>query len=476
MLEKNFDYRQLLVGQYDFVTCQRPDGSVYGNGGAQCHRGAPVDPRSVGITPESWRDLGAVYGPETTAAVDTISANLELLTPEQRAPWEKAIPEMCVNTQICVGTSRRNSETGELETEPESAWDNQMAKRISGYNKMLVDGPPSSIRLRNGEVVPTDDLQPTVSNRGVARWVDPKTGLKYSHKTGQDTVEQTSFGIMDRARRSEDSVGFRKATNANSGPKNSMGNSWPRQEMPKDQQLDPDKILSGLSKREKDSIIFNGLSKTAHGTPQHDVYTALVKSPEMQQARLREVVERYAAQGGLSGVSGKPVALPGLPAKPGQERSSVDHLRPISTSKSVSKGGTVGGIRASHDNKRNFLVAEESLNSGRGERPWSPELDKFVKVRDAGLKAEASGPPPAKFVGIPRSNTPAPSPRVRTTRAPSNLAARREKDLVKLDRELASLREKRNRARPGSTTFQRYAKQVNEKATERRKLDQSPLN
>ena len=41
-VEKNFDSRALLAGVFDYVTCQRSDGSIYGNGGATCKKGAPA--------------------------------------------------------------------------------------------------------------------------------------------------------------------------------------------------------------------------------------------------------------------------------------------------------------------------------------------------------------------------------------------------------------------------------------------------
>ena len=479
MLEKDFDYRQLLAGQYDFVTCQRPDGTLYGNGGAQCHRGAPVDPRSVGITAENWRDLGTVYGPETTAAVDAISSNLELLTAEQRAPWEAAIPEMCVNTQIMVGTQKKNKETGELEDVPESEYDNQMARRVNGYNKLLVDGPPTYFELRNGEVISASNPQPDVTFKGKAAWIDSETGMKYNHLPGKDTLIQAGAGKIDRNRRLDDAVEHRAAITKSPGAKNSLGKVWPQQEVAKPQQLDADEIMSRLSNKEKNDIAYNGLSGSKHGFAQHDIHLALRSNPAMREARAREIVERYAAQGGVSGATGKPVSIPGIRPKPGEERGTVDHLLPISTAKSVKNGNTVASIRVSHDNKKNFLITEEALNQGRGSKPWSGEVDRMVGIRDNDLRAAAKAgnqPAPAKFVGIPKSRTPAPSPRVRTTRSPSNTAARRERDLAKLDRELAKLREKRNRAKPGSSTFQRYSKQVNEKASERRKLDQSPLN
>jgi len=38
-MEKSSDSREILRGVFDFVTCQRGDGSFYGNGGAQCRKG-----------------------------------------------------------------------------------------------------------------------------------------------------------------------------------------------------------------------------------------------------------------------------------------------------------------------------------------------------------------------------------------------------------------------------------------------------
>jgi len=39
-MERDFDRRAVLRDVFDFVTCQRPDGSFYGNGGAACRKGA----------------------------------------------------------------------------------------------------------------------------------------------------------------------------------------------------------------------------------------------------------------------------------------------------------------------------------------------------------------------------------------------------------------------------------------------------
>ena len=73
-------------------------------------------------------------------------------------------------------------------------------------------------------------------------------------------------------------------------------------------------------------------------------------------------------------MSGKPVALPGLEPKKGEERSSVDHFRPISTNRAAALPATE--MRKLADNYKNFLIAEEGPNSQRGARTWDSWLDR----------------------------------------------------------------------------------------------------
>jgi hypothetical protein len=46
-MEKNYDARALLNGVFDFVTCQRPDGTFYGNGGGACRKGVESTPEEA---------------------------------------------------------------------------------------------------------------------------------------------------------------------------------------------------------------------------------------------------------------------------------------------------------------------------------------------------------------------------------------------------------------------------------------------
>jgi hypothetical protein len=153
---------------------------------------------------------------------------------------------------------------------------------------------------------------------------------------------------------------------------------WPTQKLPPRQGLEtnPDKLLASLSKKDKDNIVFNGLDISGNeGKALRNYYN---NNPSEKDGRLREIVERYIAQGGRSGVSGKPIALPGVQPKPGEERTSVDHFKPISTNRK-NKELTPADIRRMADNGKNFLITEEGPNSQRGARSWDSWLDRKEK-------------------------------------------------------------------------------------------------
>jgi tRNA A-37 threonylcarbamoyl transferase component Bud32 len=131
-------------------------------------------------------------------------------------------------------------------------------------------------------------------------------------------------------------------------------------------------VIKSLTPSEKNAIVFNGLDATGNeGLKLRAYYNA---NPKEKEARLNEIVQRWHDQGGRSGVSGKPVALPGVEPKKGEERSSVDHFQPISTDRA--KALPAVDMRKIADNYKNFLIAEEGPNSQRGAREWDTWLDR----------------------------------------------------------------------------------------------------
>lgn len=59
-MEKSFDARALLAGTFDFVTCQRTDGTFYGTAG-QCRKGVQVDAADYAKIKQAQLAEGAVY-------------------------------------------------------------------------------------------------------------------------------------------------------------------------------------------------------------------------------------------------------------------------------------------------------------------------------------------------------------------------------------------------------------------------------
>jgi hypothetical protein len=206
---------------------------------------------------------------------------------------------------------------------------------------------------------------PDVTSSGQRKWISPDDGLKYSLNKGN--WRQNRVSKADTDRRLPDITSFRKEQQG-------KGAEWPTQKLPAREGLPKsvNEIIKGLSASDKSAIVFNGLDATGNeGVKLRQYYNA---NPAEKEARLKEIVQRWHDQGGRSGVSGKPVALPGMEPKKGEERSSVDHFQPISTNRAASL--PAADMRKIADNYKNFLIAEEGPNSQRGARTWDSWLDR----------------------------------------------------------------------------------------------------
>ena len=112
-----------------------------------------------------------------------------------------------------------------------------------------------------------------------------------------------------------------------------------------------EEVYKNLSKEDYNSIVLNGIPRGG-SSPAAQMVKYYKDNPAEADKRVREICDRYAAQDGRSGVSGKPISLPGVKAKPGQEQSTVDHFGPASTG----KGLDAKQFRAKFDNGKNFLL------------------------------------------------------------------------------------------------------------------------
>lgn len=323
----------------------------------------------------NWEDLAV--GPKSKAKIATVTKTYELLNKEQQTYWGQKIDGSLRSP------GKSHHENGKPYTAAEM--DSQVASRANAWNTLIKDGPPNQLKLRNGELFDAPaGMTPNVTDTGQKGWRHPETDRLFTHKGnfpkkeggGRQPDEQNRAGKEDSDRRAKDMIDFKKK----------QGEAWPTQTVPPEanqQPMSADKIMSGLSQKDKNAIVYNGLDFThGEGKALRQYYE---KNPAEKQARLREVVERYAAQNGQSGVTGKPIALPGVKPKPGQERSSVDHFQPISTDRGTKLTGKQ--LRERADNGGNFLLTEEALNSQRSNRPW----DSYAKKSEERLAKAGSG-------------------------------------------------------------------------------------
>jgi len=290
---------------------------------------------------------------------------IDKLPPEERAQWNKWVDKGLTFTK-----AKHVDGSPYTPTEINLA----LTSQAKGWNSMIKEGPPKQLQDRVGEKRPAPKgMIPDISSSGQRKWISPEDGLKYSGGTKDGTWRQNRVSKLDTMRRLPAISDFRTQQQLAKG-------QWPTQNLPPREDLKgvtTDQLLARLSDKEKKAIVFNGLNATGQeGLILRRYYDA---NPTEKEARLREIVDRYLAQGGRSGVSGLPVALPGLEPKKGEERTSVDHFRPISTDRK-NKELTAADIRRIADNGKNFLIAEEGPNSQRGAKEWDVWLDRVSKT------------------------------------------------------------------------------------------------
>jgi len=326
-------------------------------------------PAAPGAGKGDWKTKYSGMSPQLDHELDKLQKSISKLSPEQQAFWNEQINKQ-MNAKLAGrdGTPYSPARTNATLVSQAKAWQD-----------LVKDGPPKELMNRIGEKRPAPaGMRPDVTSSGQRKWISPDDGLKYSG--GKNGVwRQNRVSKLDTMRRLPAITDFRKEQQG-------AGEAWPTQKLSPREGLPKtvDEVLKGLSQKEKNSIVFNGLDATGNeGLKLRRYYDA---NPAEKEARLREIVQRWHDQGGRSGVSGKPVALPGLEPKSGEERSSVDHFQPISTNRAAAL--PAANMRRIADNYKNFLIAEEGPNSQRGARTWDSWLDKN-EMEVAKLRADA---------------------------------------------------------------------------------------
>ena len=302
------------------------------------------------------------------AELDKLKSQVDKLPPQEREQWNKWIDKDLGFTKVYRSGAKKDVAYTPAEIVQ------ALTSQVKSWSLMIKEGPPKQLQNRIGEKQPAPKgMTPFVSSSGQKNWISPENGLKYSSGTKEGTWRQNRAAKLDTLRRLPAISEFRKE-------QREKKENWPTQSLPPREDLKgvtTAQLLAKLTNKEKNSIVFNGLNATdQEGLILRNYYNA---NPKEKEARLREIADRYLAQGGRSGVSGKPVALPGLEPKSGEERSSVDHFRPISTDRK-NKELTAADIRRIADNGKNFLIAEEGPNSQRSNKEWDVWLDRVSKT------------------------------------------------------------------------------------------------
>jgi hypothetical protein len=346
-----------------------------------------------------WRTKFSGRSNQLDFELNKLQQSIEKLSPEQQAYWNEQISKQ-------MGP-RLASRDGTPYTEEKM--NSSLVSQAKAWKDLVEWGPPTEIVDRRGQAVPAPKgMKPDVSSgAGQRKWFNPEDGLLYSGGKGTTGWRQNRAALKDTDRRLSDITEFRKNQLA-------KGESWPTQNLPpartglasKSVNEIMQTLRSSMSPSELDEIIFNGLDKSGNeGVELKRWYNA---NPKEKEARFREIIERWHAQGGRSGISGKPIAIPGMQPGPGEERSTIDHFTPISTNRLQKLRPEE--VRRLLDNGKNFMIPEEAPNSQRQAKPWDQWLDRkegggaktpkaktpTLKGSNKGEKEKASTAPPVK--------------------------------------------------------------------------------
>ncbi len=346
---------------------------LQGEAKAQKQMPGKLVPAAPGVGGGDWKTKYDGMSPQLNLELDKLQKSISKLSPEQQTFWNDQINKQ-MNAKLA---SRDGTPYSPVKT------NKSLVSQAKAWQDLINNGPPKELMNRIGEKRSAPGgMMPDVTSSGQRKWISPEDGLKYSG--GKNGVwRQNRVSKLDTLRRLPDISDFRKEQKGN-------GEAWPTQKLSPREGLPKsvDEIIKGLSQKEKNSIVFNGLDATGNEGLKLRKYYDM--NPSEKEARLREIVQRWHDQGGRSGVSGRPVALPGLEPKKGEERSSVDHFQPISTNRAAEL--PAADMRKIADNYKNFLIAEEGPNSQRGARTWDSWMDKneteVSKIRADAVLAE----------------------------------------------------------------------------------------
>ena len=414
-MEKPFHWKEILDLQsveYEFKSCQRSDGSLYGTApNNKCRIGTEVSSSASDPDPRvSGHPVLARLSTDDRAAVTEAMVNFQQRLSDEGyqsdaiADWTDAQLQM-LDTYEGAGEARGGKYTSE---EIKDGCTNMYARA----EKEMVGKMPEYLDNGEGIYNPASlGMKPRMSATQL-KWEDPIIGSQYSpakttkekeikraekslkkaekdgdeyatetYKSRIQTLKKLPDGTTIGVRNGVSSSNFNTWQNGNDrkmlefkAEREKAGLPWPvpNPRTPSQKEIDnltkkrPDLWMSGfntqnLARNRKDSIEVYGLGKDVKITP------------EIQAARdrkTRAVAEVYLQQGGRSPVTGERIKLPR--SKDVGTKTVVDHVEAYANVRDRNPKLSTKDLDKKVNTVSNFMVVEADLNNSKKDaKDWS---------------------------------------------------------------------------------------------------------
>ena len=408
-MEKNFDWRD----SFDFVTCQRADGTFYGNGGGQCRLGVEAKlPAKVFNHPVHER-LGASQSKELNVAFEAFGQVLEDAGYQEDAleDWAEAQAGLLTELNTEGGHRGTRDPVTKIVTPkpytPDEIIENAKSQLKTAETDM-VNKAPTHVDTGTGNITPASLGTVPVMRAKQMSWEDPVLDGKYmvrNTQTKEQAIKNTQKEIKKFEKKNDaTSVEVYKNRLAKfeklpDGSRISTANQVSLSKFSRWQEGTTEKMLSYKekqeaagkpwptprgkepSKAEVDALVkanpkmwaagFNIQNAERGRDDGFDVYGIGSKSPTPAQLaareqRNRDVGQSYLAYGRRSPMTGELIKPPksSLPTT----KTTVDHVEAITVIKNRNPGISALKLNDLANNTTNFQVIEFDINDAKNSR------------------------------------------------------------------------------------------------------------
>lgn len=402
-MEKTFEWRDFL----DFGTCQRSDGSYYGHGGAQCHKGSEAKlPVKVASHPVFSR-LSESQSATLTQSLLDFETKLSLAGYQEDAleDWRAGQAQLLDSLNASGADSGRGKFAYTPEQVVEKA-DQQLVKA----DQLMVGKMPTHLDNGAGSFTEASlGMQPTFGASQL-KWKDPVLGDKYGNatytrekgisdankkaakaekagdKTAAKIYKERSANLsklpegstlvvkngVAASRFSQWQDGNAKKMLEFKAQQEAAGKPWPMPPSKSPTTKEIDDFVKSNPKMWTSG--FNTQNKARGRDDAFDVYEVNVKSPSARALAARESKNRamaasYLSYEGRSPVTGQAIKAPksDIPTT----KTVVDHVTPYRDIVKANPGKSIFQLDAIANQQSNFMNVEADLNNSKNDRSWS---------------------------------------------------------------------------------------------------------